>query len=70
MGCNLFVYEKRNNEFKSRVGIKLLETGNYKLSIYSISNFRETGLNCDDKGLDIRTTFSNNDQQTINFTVE
>lgn len=68
--CNLFEYEKIGDVLKSRVGIKLLETGVYKLDIYQISTFRESGLNCDDNGLDINTTFSNNNQQTINFTVE
>ena len=70
LGCNLFVYEKSDTELKCRIGIKLLESGNYKLSIYNISNFRNTGLNCNDKGLDINTTFSNNNQQEINFTVQ
>jgi hypothetical protein len=70
LGCNLFVYEKIGDELKCRIGVKLLETGNYKLSIYNISTFRETGLNCGDKGLDIFTTFSNNNQQEINFTVQ
>ncbi|UGS24596.1 hypothetical protein [Flavobacterium channae] len=70
LGCNLFVYEKIGNELKCRIGVKLLEPGNYKLSIYNISTFRETGLNCGDKGLDINTTFSNNNQQEINFTVQ
>lgn len=70
LGCNLFVYEKIGSELKCRIGIKLLETGNYKLSIFQISNFRETGLNCEDKGLDIATTFSNNNQQMIQFTVQ
>lgn len=68
--CNLFVYEKVGAILKSRVGIKLLETGNYEISVYNISNFRETGLTCGDKALDITTTFSNNNQQTINFTVQ
>ena len=70
LGCNLFVYEKFGNELKCRIGIKLLETGNYKMSIYNISTFRETGLNCGDNGLDINTTFSNNNQQEISFIVQ
>jgi hypothetical protein len=69
-GCNMFVYEKIGSELKCRIGIKLLETGNYTLSIYQISNFRETGLNCEDKGLNITTTFSNNNQQMIQFSVQ
>jgi hypothetical protein len=70
LGCNLFVYEKIGNVLKCRIGVKLLETGNYKLSVYDISTFRELGLNCNDKGLDINTTFSNNNQQEITFTVQ
>ena len=70
LSCNLFVYEKIGNELKCRIGIKLLETGNYKLSIFNIANFRENGLNCEDKGLDIFTTFSNNNQQMIQFSVQ
>ena len=70
MGCNLFVYEKIGDELKCRIGIKLLESGNYKLSIYNIATFKETGLNCDDIGLDIKTTFSNNNQQEISFIVQ
>jgi hypothetical protein len=66
----MFVYEKIGSELKCRIGIKLLETGNYTLSIYQISNFRETGLNCEDKRLDIATTFSNNNQQMIQFSVQ
>jgi hypothetical protein len=69
-GCNLFIYEKIGNELKSRIGVKLLETGNYKLSVYNISTFKESGLSCNDKGLDINTTFSNNNQQEIIFTVQ
>lgn len=69
-GCNLFVFEKIGNELKIRIGVKLLETGNYKLSVYNISTFKESGLSCNDKGLDINTTFSNNNQQEINFTVQ
>jgi hypothetical protein len=68
--CNLFVYEKVGNNLKSRVGIKLLETGNYKISIYNIASFRESGLNCNDKAIDINTTFSNNNEQMISFTVQ
>ncbi len=70
LGCNLFVYEKIGDELKCRIGVKLLETGNYKLTIYNITTFKETGLNCGDKGLDINTTFSNNNQQEINFIVQ
>jgi hypothetical protein len=70
LGCNLFVYEKIGNELKCRIGVKLLEPGNYKMSVFNISTFRETGLNCNDTGLDINTTFSNTNQQEINFTVE
>jgi len=69
-GCNLFVFEKIGDNLKSRVGIKLLETGNYKISIFNIATFRNSGLTCDDKGLDIYTTFSNNNLQTVNFTVQ
>ncbi|MFD2909342.1 hypothetical protein ACFSX9_11450 [Flavobacterium ardleyense] len=68
--CNLFEYEKVGDVLKSRVGIKILETGVYKINLYKIATFRNEGLNCDDKGLDISTTLSNNNQQTINFTVE
>lgn len=70
INCNLFVYEKVGNNLKSRVGIKLLETGNYKISIYNIASFRESGLNCNDKAIDINTTFSNNNEQMISFTVQ
>lgn len=69
LGCNLFVYERTDNQLKCRVGIKLLETGNYKLSINNISNFRETGLTCNDQAIDIYTTFSNNNLQSVNFSV-
>lgn len=69
-GCNLFVYEKINDQLKCRVGVKLLETGNYKLSVYNISTFKNSGLDCGDKGLDINTTFSNNNLQNIIFTVQ
>lgn len=67
--CNLLVYEKVGDVLKSRVGIKLLETGSYELSVYNISTFRETGLTCGDTALDIHTTFNNN-QQLITFTVQ
>jgi hypothetical protein len=68
--CNLFVYEKNGDHLKSRFGIKLLEAGNYKIVIYNIASFRDTGLNCDDTAIDINTTFSNNNEQLISFTVQ
>ncbi|CAM3706377.1 hypothetical protein FLGE108171_11450 [Flavobacterium gelidilacus] len=68
--CNTFVYEKDGDFLKSRVGIKLLETGNFKIILSSISTFRETGLNCGDNALDIYTTFSNNNQNSITFIVQ
>jgi hypothetical protein len=68
--CNLFVYEKIANTLKCRIGIKLLEPGNYKISIFNIATFRNSGLTCDDQGLDIYTTFSNDNLQNINFTVQ
>lgn len=70
LGCNLCVYEKIGNELKCRIGVKLLEPGNYKISVFNISTFKETGLSCKDKGLSINTTFSNTNQQEITFTVE
>jgi len=68
--CNLFVYEKTDDKLKSRIGIKLLETGNFTITIHNIATFRNSGLTCEDKGLDINTTFSNNNEQSINFTVQ
>jgi hypothetical protein len=68
--CNFFVYEKNGDTLKSRVGIKLLETGNYRIAIYNIASFRELGLKCEDSAIDINTTFSNNNEQLISFTVQ
>jgi hypothetical protein len=68
--CNLFVYEKVDDFLNCRVGIKLLETGNYKIELSRIQTFRENGLNCEDTSINIDTSFSNNNEQYFNFTVE
>ena len=68
--CGGIKYEKTNDAFKSRFGIKLLEPGTYKLSIYNIATSRDSGLTCEDTGLNIITTFSTIDEQNVSFVVQ
>jgi hypothetical protein len=43
---NNFILTKENNTFKNRIGIKLLEPGNYSLTIYNIASYKPSGTDC------------------------
>lgn len=68
-GCNQVAYERVNNELKSKVGIKLLESGNYRMEFYNINSFKENGYNCHEQKIQINTTISNLNGNIINFVV-
>lgn len=68
-GCNQVTYEKNGTEYKSKFGIKLVESGNYRLEFYNISSFKESGYDCNERVLQIKTSISNTNSNSFNFTV-
>lgn len=67
--CNRFIYDVNNSNLNCRVGIKLLEAGNFTIELNSIMNFRTNGNNCNDEVLEIKTNFIENQSLSIYFTV-
>lgn len=67
---NNFILTKDNNTFKSRIGIKLLEPGNYSLTIYNIGSYKPIGTDCNFTSFSIVTDFSGMDSSSFLFVVD
>jgi len=67
---NNFILTKENNTFKNRIGIKLLEPGNYSLTIYNIGSYKPNRTDCNFTSLSIVTDFYSIESSSISFTVE
>jgi len=67
---NNFILTKDNDTFKNRIGVKLLEPGNYSLTIYNIGSYKQNRTDCDFTSFSIMTDFSEMDSNSFSFTVE
>lgn len=67
---NNFILTKENNTFKNRIGIKLLEAGNYSLTIYNIGSYNPNRTDCNYTSFSIITDFDGMDSNTFSFVVE
>ncbi|MEZ0006775.1 hypothetical protein ABH942_002152 [Flavobacterium sp. 28YEA47A] len=66
---NTFILTKDGNSFKNRIGIKLLEPGNYRLTIYNLGSYLPYRTDCNFTSFSISTDFNEMDSNTFSFTV-
>lgn len=66
---NTFILTKDGNSFKNRIGIKLLESGNYTLTIYNIGSHIPNRTDCNFTSFSILTDFNEMDSNTFSFVV-
>lgn len=67
---NTIILTKQNEQYKSKIGIKLLETGTYSLFLYNVSSFNRDRIGCNYITYIMNTDFSGMDSKVFTFTVE
>jgi hypothetical protein len=67
---NTIILTKNNEQFKSKIGIKLLEPGTYSLLIYNVSSFNRDRIGCNFTTYSMPTDFNGMDSKVFTFIVE
>ncbi|KQS53344.1 MAG: hypothetical protein KAF41_10855 [Flavobacterium sp.] len=66
---NFFILIRDGNSFKNRIGIRLLESGNYTLTINNIRSYKSYNGNCNFTTFSILTDFNEMDSNSFSFVV-
>ncbi len=67
---NTIILLKEGEEFKSKIGIKLLETGTYTLTVYNIASYNPNRTDCNFTSFSMITDFVGVEDNSFTFDVE
>ncbi len=67
---NTIILTKNNEQYKSKIGIKLLETGNYSIRLYNVSSFNRDRIGCNYTTYSMLTDFNGMESKVFTFEVE
>ncbi|HRZ31038.1 MAG TPA: hypothetical protein P5335_05965 [Flavobacterium sp.] len=67
---NTIVLTKNDTQFKSKIGIKLLEPGTFTLNIYNIGSFNPDRVGCNFTTYSMKTDFNGIESNLFTFEVE
>lgn len=67
---NIFILTKAGDTYHSRIGIKLLEPGNYTMKVYNINSHNHYRPDCNFTSFSIATDFDGLNSNTFSFAVE